>query len=417
MTPRLAPLCLAAALLGATLAGCSDDDADGDAASEETTADVSTGPTTTPSGPSTTAGAPETSPAIVFSGQGNNLVAYESTDPFASQVVITNAADDPESGRDINAQICFWDDPELGRLFVAGEDTGQPDPPAGWGIFRLDGSAVGELAATQIGKLTPTYQPGEQPENLGCGLLADGRMVTTDIGNQAGGDATGQLIVWFPPFDRYEVPYSKIDVAIGTAQSILVGPDDEVYVASSLGRGEDNPAGVYRYTGELPTGPTPEDGCDGEDGTGAPLATTGITKDLFIPADAEVGLAFPAGLAWAPDGGFYVSSVASGTINEYGADGTYVRTILEPEEGEVLDADSYQHGTPLGMATAPDGTLFVADIGVVNTTGEDGSAYIGPGDGNGRVLRLGFDDEGTPEAPVTMDEGLDYPDNIGIFVP
>ena len=98
----------------------------------------------------------------MFSGQGNNLVAYDSTAPFESQVVITNAADDPENGRDINAQICFWDDPELGRLFIAGEDTGQPDPPPGWGIFRLDGSAVGELAATQIGKLTPTYQPGEQ---------------------------------------------------------------------------------------------------------------------------------------------------------------------------------------------------------------------------------------------------------------
>lgn len=416
MTCRAAIIVVLTSVVAATLAGCSDDD-EGGAATEDTTTTTSTatsGTPTTVAGGDTDANAGQ---PIVFSGQGNNLVAYESTAPFESQVVITNAADDPETGRDINAQICFWDDPDLGRLFVAGEDTGQPDPPAGWGIFRLDGSEIGELAATQIGKLTPTYQPGEDPENLGCGLLSDGRMVTTDIGNQAGGDATGQLIVWFPPFDSYEVPYCKIDTAIGTAQSILVDDEDNVYVASSLGRGEDNPAGVYRYSGGFPTGPTPEEGCDGQDGTGAPLVTTGVTKELFIPADPETGLAFTAGLAWAPDGGFYVSSVATGTINEYDSEGAFVRTILQPAEGEQLDADSYPTGTPLGMATAPDGTLFIADIGVVNTVVDDGSTYIGPGDGNGRVLALAFEDSGTPEAPVTMDEGLDYPDNIGIFIP
>jgi hypothetical protein len=414
MTRRLLTLCVTTLLLGAPLAACSDDD--GDTASDDSAATTTEGPgsSTTIAGGGADA---DSGQPIVFSGQGNNLVAYDSTAPFESQVVITNANDDPENGRDINAQICFWDDPELGRLFIAGEDTGQPDPPAGWGIFRLDGAVVGELAATQIGKLTPTYQPGEDPENLGCGLLSDGRMVTTDIGNQAGGDATGQLIVWFPPFDTYEVPYCKIDVAIGTAQSILVDDEDNVYVASSLGRGEDNPAGVYRYSGDFPTGPTPEEGCDGEDGTGAPLATTGVQKELFIPADPEVGMAFTAGLAWAPDGGFYVSSVATGTIAEYDASGAYVRTILEPADGEQLDADSYPTGTPLGMATAPDGTLFIADIGVVNVVRDDESTYIGPGDGNGRVLALGFAEDGTPEAPVTVDEGLEYPDNIGIFVP
>jgi hypothetical protein len=415
MPRRLVILASVTLLLGASLAACSDDDED--ASPEDTAVASATSTTADPVGSTTTSTGGTEGQPIVFSGQGNNLVAYDSTDPFDSQVVITNAADDPEDGRDINAQICFWDDPELGRLFIAGEDTGQPDPPAGWGIFRLDGTVIGELAATQIGKLTPTYQEGEQPENLGCGLLSDGRMVTTDIGNQAGGDATGQLIVWFPPFDTYEVPYCKIDVAIGTAQSILVGPDDEVYVASSLGRGADNPAGVYRYTGDFPTGPTPEEGCDGEDGTGAPLVTTGITKEIFIAADPETGLAFPAGLAWAPDGGFYVSSVATGTINEYDAEGTYLRTILAPPDGEQLDDDSYSTGTPLGMATAPDGTLFLADIGVVNQVQDDGTTYIGPGDGNGRVLALALAADGTAEAPVTMDEGLDYPDNIGIFVP
>src|SRR5690606_18170540 len=50
--------------------------------------------------PATTARFPATSepdadlPAIVFSGQGNDLVAYSTEPPFESQRVITNATDD-----------------------------------------------------------------------------------------------------------------------------------------------------------------------------------------------------------------------------------------------------------------------------------------------------------------------------------
>ena len=103
--------------------------------------------------------------------------------------------------------------------------------------------------------------------------------------------------MWFPPFDTYEVPYCKIDIAIGTAQSILVDDEDNVYVASSLGRGEDNPAGVYRYSGDFPTGPTPEEGCDGEDGTGAPLATTGDHQGALHPRRSR-GRAWPSPPGW-----------------------------------------------------------------------------------------------------------------------
>ncbi len=52
----------------------------------------------------------------------------------------------------------------------------------------------------------PTYQQTpDAPDNYGCGVLSDGRIVTTDIGNEAGGAANGQLIIWFPPFDSDEV--------------------------------------------------------------------------------------------------------------------------------------------------------------------------------------------------------------------
>ena len=179
---------------------------------------------------------------IVFNGQGNDLDAYSAVEPFKHQTVITTRAKDPK-GLDLNAQICFFPD---GKRFIAGEDTSQPDPIQGWGIFELSGTKVGKLDATEIGKLQPTYQGStDNAENYGCGILSDGRVVTSDIGNQATGDGDGQLIVWFPPFTKGftttpkgasgKVPYCKIDVGIGTAGGIAVDDDDNVYVASARG--------------------------------------------------------------------------------------------------------------------------------------------------------------------------------------
>ena len=120
---------------------------------------------------------------------------------------------------DINGQLCFFpDDPH--RL-IAGEDTGQPERTPGWGIFEIDGDRVGDLSARQVGRLVPSYQ--NDPDNYGCGVLSDGRVVTTDIGNKVEGPPSGQLIMWFPPFDSEQVSYCKLDVTLPTPGGIVVG--------------------------------------------------------------------------------------------------------------------------------------------------------------------------------------------------
>lgn len=351
---------------------------------------------------------------IVLNGQGNDLDAYEGAPPFDTQKLYTARSKDPK-GFDINAQICFFG--KDGRTFIAGEDTGQPDPIQGWGIFRLKGSKVGKLGVKQIGKLQPTYQGAtDNAENYGCGLLSDGRLLTTDIGNQAEGVGDGQLIVWFPPFTKGfrtvaegtygKVAYCKVDIAIGTSGGIAVDDDDYVYVASQRGDG----AGILRYAGaDFPTGPTPADGCDGTDGTGAPMAT-GITHEQFIAPGN--GLIAPSAIVPSPNGGWFVSSVFPGAINEYGVNGDYYRTILEAPEGEGLGAEPISTGTPLGLGIAPDGTLYFADIGLVIS--DDGG--IGPGRGTGTVRRITFVN-GEPQPPETMATGLAFPDGIGMFVP
>jgi hypothetical protein len=345
---------------------------------------------------------------IVFNGEGNNLNAYEAKPPFEKQTVVTNHADDPDDGLDMNAQICFFPKgapgPGKGETwFIAGEDTGQPNPPAGWGIFRLEGQQVGKLSVEQVGKLTPTYQPtGDSPENYGCGFLSDGRIVTTDIGNQAGGERSGQLIVWFPPFDSREVRYCKVDVAIGTAGQIHVDDDDNVYVTSAL----DDPAGIRRYTGPFPTSDDAEGGCGKTDGTGAPLADS-ANYEIFIDTDND--LATPFGIVPKPGGGFYAASVFTGVINEYDEDGAFVRTILAPPAGEVIGEQTFTTGTPLGLGIDSKGTLYYADIGITFPPG----GVPGPGP-EGSVRRIRFVD-GEPQAPQLMGGDLAFPDGIGVL--
>ena len=351
----------------------------------------------------TSTSAPAAGQTLVFNGQGNDLGAYLADPPYTKQFVDRhNSADNPK-GLDINGQICF--DPKNPNRFVAGEDTHQDTyGHPGWGILELTDTTVGSLSIKEVGKLVPTYQPSnDNPENYGCGFLDDGRILTSDVGNQAVGPGDGQLIVWFPPFESRKVKYCKVDVHLTTGQGVLVD-GDSVYVAQA------RRPGVFRYAvADLPTSNTPAGGCDGKDATGAPTATN-VTSTLFIRPTSETGVVTPSGIAKGPDGHLFVASVFSGVIGEYTADGKFVRDILKPPAGEQLGEKPFSTGTPLGVGVGPDGSVYYADIGIVANA--DG---IGPGDGTGKVRRITFDAQGNPQPPQTMDQGLAFPDGIGIW--
>jgi hypothetical protein len=351
---------------------------------------------------STSATPPERAPAIVFNGEGNNLNAISTVAPFEKQTVLRNHDDDP-NGLDINAQICFF--PDRSRRFIAGEDTNQPNPPPGWGIFDLAGDRVGTFKATQVGKLTPTYQAANtNPENYGCGFLRDGRVLTSDIGSQATGDGNGQLIVWFPPFDSRRVRYCKLDVTIATAGQIYVDDQDRVYVASA--RPGTPSVGVLRYTGPFPTSDDATGGCGKKDATGAPLADA-VSRERFVTATPPI--LTPNAMVPTGRGGFYVSSVFNGVIAEVDGDGKFVRTVLTPPTGETLGDQTYSTGTPLGLGVDADGTLYYADIGIVIRP------EVGPGP-KGSVRRIRFVD-GAPQPPEVLADGLAFPDGVGIYQP
>lgn len=415
---RLASIFSLAVLIA--LGGCADDDPGSTAAATPTSppASTQTPPRTSTSAPtptlppntatpSNTATPPNTAtptatvtathaPQIfVFSGEGNRLNVYDGA-TGDKQNVVNNHNSDP-NGRDINGQICFM--PDGSRRFIAGEDTFQPNPPQGWGFFQLQGDALGSFSATQLGKLTPTYQSTlDNAENYGCGFLSDGRLITSDVGNQAGGAGNGQLIVWFPPFDAPSPKYCKIAIDIATAGGVAIDDQDRVYVASARG-----PA-VYRYSPPFPTSDTAEGGCGEMDGTGAPLADV-VQRDTFIAADGT-NIVTPSAVVRNAAGHFFVSSVINGVIAEYDANGVFIRRVLNPSNTGL----PIQSGTPFGIGVADDGTIYYADIGL-----RAGPGGVGPGDNTGSVRRIRFVD-GAPQPPETFDTGLDFPDGIGLLV-
>ncbi len=340
---------------------------------------------------------------LVFNGEANRLNAYAPDDGDAKQTVIERNSVDPD-GWDINGQICFDPRAPAGtNRFIAGEDTGQPEPPPGWGYFELDGREIGSLSARRIGKLTPTYQNGDDnAENYGCGFLSDGTLVTTDVGNQASGPASGQLILWFPPFDSIDVSYCKLDVEIGTAGGIYVDENDHVFVASTRVT-----PGVFRYAPPFPSSDDAAGGCGQRDATGAPLADA-VQKELFIPSSIDTPT---TSAVWGNgEGGFYVSSVLNGVIAEFNSTGAFLRRVLEPPSDERLGPEPYSTGSPFGIGIDSTGNLYYADIGLVLR--ENGS--IGPGSGMGTVRRIRFEN-GAPLPPESLDTGLNFPDGIGVL--
>lgn len=362
---------------------------------------------------------------LIFNAEGNNLNAYEDNGDgtFTTQQINTSHDSDPD-GWDINGQICFFPREEDGtHTFIAGEDVGQPETPAGWGIFEMTGERLGEFEIERVGKLTPTYQPAlDKPDQHGCGVLPDGRVVSVDIGNtEPPNAATGQLMIWFPPYDNFEVSFCKLDIGIATSGSIYVSGNDEIYVASARPPAEGISSGIWKYSGPFPTSADADGGCGKTDNLGSPLADgtdetqQWVDKEMFIAAssDPDNGLRAVASVVRNDEGHFYVSSVINGVISEFDEDGVFIRKVLEPPAGEDLAArspESFSTGTPFGIGLDSAGNIYYADLGIVIN-----GLRIGPGPGQGNVRIIRFVD-GEPQAPKAMnDVPLLFPDGIGIY--
>lgn len=358
---------------------------------------------------------------FVLSPEGNHLWAYDASTLEHQLVVQARNGADPGTTapnglrRDINGQICVSPDQ---THVVTGEDTavgGDSHDPriAGWGWFTIEGDELGEITMVQTGKLAPEAEgtgPGYagDPDNFGCGFLDGDRLVTTAIGDRFPGQpANGQLFLWFAPFEAgFEataegffagaVPHCEIDGGLATAGGIAVDrANGHVYVAanrpSEFAGGD--PAAVWRYSGTWPSSI--------EECTPA-FVEANITKELVVDSPLAPT---PSSVALSPAGTLFLSSVFTGTVSEFTTDGQWLRDVypaspVAPRTGPTGD-------TPFGLAVTSDGSLWIADLGIV-------VAETGPGLGS--VVRVPFAG-GAPQRPATVRDGLDFPDGLGVYAP
>jgi sugar lactone lactonase YvrE len=340
---------------------------------------------------------------LLYVAEGNRLRRLDldtlEAGPVAEDVLIERAQGDARRGRDVNGMICPL--PDGSGRFVAGEDTGQPSPPPGWGVFGADG--------TQVGKLTATYDV-PQAEPFGCAFDRQGRLFTTEVGNQDFGPAKGQLILWFPPFDRFPGPpgaypdtdatsenFCKIATDIGTAGGVAIDDAGRVYVASA------SRFSIQRFSPPFPTSADAAGGCGARDRLGSPRADR-VQREIFAKRRLRDGLLTYSGLAFAPNGHLYAASVVTGRIGEFDPEGRLVRLVLQSSGWLPPHAT----GTPQGLAVDAHGTLYYADLDLIRK-----GLGLRPGP-DGKVWRIRFDDRGAPQAPELVRDGLAFPDGLGV---
>jgi len=340
---------------------------------------------------------------VLYATEGNNLWRIDLAAPDRAAILIHRAGEgegaspgraEDDGRRDINGIVCRI--PGSGGRFVAGEDTGQPATQPGWGVFTEDGK--------QIGKLATSYRV-EQGEPYGCAFDAQGRLFTSDVGNQGFGASLGQLTLWFPPFDHFpgrpgDYPrtgalsenFCRLADDIGTAGAVAIDSQGRIYIASA-GRGA-----IYRFSPPFPTGPRTEDGCGARDSEGAPMADV-VQRETFYR-----GIYTFSGIAFAPGGNLYAASVFTGEIIEISPAGELVRHVLEPDGW----LPPFASGNPMGIAVDSAGTLYYADL---DLSWEFPS--IGPGS-NGKIRRIRFGPGGEPEPPEILLDGLAFPDGVSV---
>ncbi len=393
--------CGALALAAVVVTGCS-------SGSTPTTTPTSAPTTTTTPTPSTTEQPGKN--AVLFVAVSGNIDAYATQAPYSRQRVV--AAGTAPDGTEPHGQICFF--PDGSRRFVVAESrpaVAGSAAAAGFGIYQLTGDDVGTYRVSRVaGVVSPSAASTTSPSTYGCAFLADGRLLTTDVG-LASGLPTGQLIEWFAPFTSATVAHCIVATGLSSPGGLAADRNGGIDVAASRAPG----AGVWRFDGAFPKSAATCGVLDAPTAhiAGAPSRVlAGVAATDLVPAGPD-GLSSPSAVAASADGrSLVVTSEPDGVINAYDLSGHLLSRVLAPPKGEQLGTTPRASGTPLGIAVNADGTIFYADPGLVRAA--DGS--VAPGLETGGVWRIAVNG-GQAAKPQAINRLLQGPDGVGIFDP
>jgi len=343
--------------------------------------------------------------------------------PICPDPTNPNCCKPPRVGKHVNGKLCFFPHGFGHNRFVLAEDgyrescqdwrnpqsqlqpqsrcsvTRRGNPfyigrnPDGWAIFRSNG----KWSRRHINTAWPgfsTYPQGQgagplpQPQGnidpQGCVFDAHGNMIGNDVGTGDPSDTNphdhGSLLVFFAgPHHRYDT-YCFLDKSLREPGMPAMDESGNIYVAES------GMARLWKYS---PPFPSSAADCNNPDH----LVTTPPTRALFPTPGAVV----PASIVRVPGTDhWYVDSVllpAQGVINEYDANGVFVRTIAPA--GTVLN--------PLGMAVGSDGTLYYSEVNL--------KPDISPGCGRVSMVRFVG---GMPQPPQVLGKNLSFPDGVTV---
>jgi hypothetical protein len=348
---------------------------------------------------------------------------------------------------DPNGQMCIV--PDHSGRFVVGYNPTLPsqhnpggllplkNPPVGEAMYDKQGNFTGQtmfvpgpfaLTGQTVGGDIPPDVAGGGAFNdngtmTGCAFDHEGNLFATDLGTAQGDfppPDDGRLIEWFAP------SYTTFCVVDGPTSG-GVGPH---HVDGHGGLRQPGDMAVDPRTDDilLPQAGSPTGFIGGQvlrlahaslPGSAADCTPDGLYPRERLQVSVMVQgtasfLPFPIGIARDPSCGCWGVSTVFGdpAIVWVHDDGTLVAghgSVPGETLTQLGDPNGYN---PFGLAFAPDGTLFFADIHISCRAPLVG---CGPAGNAGRIMRV-TDTGGQPSTPVPIATGLDFPTSVTVCV-
>ena len=287
--------------------------------------------------------------------------------------------------------------PDGSGRFVAGEDTGQPAVPAGWGIFGADG--------TQLGRLTATSFDRELARAVRLRLRRRGPALRRpSSATRASATSNGQLILWFPPLR-------------GRSQRRLLQARRRTSARATRARDRSTRARVRRVRerlrdpalrAALPDLARRRRAAAGSGTPPARRSPTAVQREAFARATSTSGLVtYSRPRASRRAATLYAASVATGRIGEFDLDGTLLRVVLAPAElAAALRRRAHPQGLAVDVACAALLRGPRSRLGGLDARARARTARSGASD---------FDAAGEPLAPALVRDGLQFPDGLAVL--